>query len=307
LKSPLGTPLHSGTLFGHLCWAKRECDGEAELENWLSDESQLWALSGGFPAGLLPCPLVRPAPPSEDPEVAENRKRNKKRGFVRREGFIKIRSRASEEELGPHLVAVADHSIRLAHNTIDRRTGSTPAAGGLYFLDEDWSFSSVAESRELPPEGTFEAGPMRDVYFLASEGSAADIRRLLSVLGEMGYGRDANLGRGRWVVENVEPDDELANGPDGRLMSLSHGSADPDMDDLRCRLASHYGKTGPGVTIRDGLSPFKKPLLLLLPGATFKGAPRRRYGSLIHGVHADRPSIVHNAFHVVIPFVEASL
>jgi CRISPR-associated protein Csm4 len=305
LKSPLGTPLHSGTLFGQLCWAKQECDGEAALENWLSDERHVWALSDGFPVGLLPRPLARPAAPSDDPKVADDRKKQRKRGFVRRDGFIKIRDRLSEETLGPHLIATMDRSFTLAHNTIDRRTGSTPDAGGLYFLEEDWSFSSRAPGRSKPlREGTVEAGPLRDLHIVASESEVAHIKRLLSALGEMGYGRDANLGRGQWTVESVEPDAELANGPNGRLVSLSHGSAEPDMGDLRCRIDTHYGKVGPGVTARNGISPFKKPLLLLQPGATFNGPVSRRYGALLRSVHSECPEIVHNAFHVAIPFVE---
>jgi CRISPR-associated protein Csm4 len=306
LASPLGTPLHSGTLFGQLCWTRRECDGEAALQKWLSDEQQIWALSDGFPADFLPRPLLPPAAPSEDPKVADDRKKQKTRGFVRRDGFIKIRVRVSEEELGPHLVAVIDDSVRFAHNTIDRRTGSTPEAGGLYFLGEDWSFSPQLSDREKPlAEGMVEAGPMRDLYVDAPAGSSGDIRRLLSTLGEIGYGRDANLGRGRWIVESVEKDAELESGPNGRLLSLSHGSAEPEMDDLRCRLDTHYGKAGPAVTISSGASPFKKPLLLTQPGATFKGVGSNRYGRLIRGVHPSLPEIVHNALHVVVPFAEA--
>jgi CRISPR-associated protein Csm4 len=266
----------------------------------------MWSLSDGFPAGLLPRPLARPAAPSDDPNVADNRKKQRKRGFIRRDGFIKIRHRLSEETLGPYLVATMDRSFTLAHNTIDRRTGSTPEAGGLYFLEEDWSFSSMAPGRSKPlPEGTVEAGPLRDLYIVASESAVVHIGRLLSALGEMGYGRDANLGRGQWTVESVEPDAELANGPNGRLVSLSHGSAEPDMSDLRCRIDTHYGKAGPGVTVRAGISPFKKPLLLLQPGATFIGPMSRRYGAMLRSVHPERPEIVHNAFHVVIPFVES--
>jgi CRISPR-associated protein Csm4 len=305
LTSPLGTPLHSGTLFGQLCWTRRECDGEAALQKWLSEEEQVWALSDGFPADFLPRPLLPPAEPSEDPKVADDRKKQKKRSFVRRDDFIKIRVRVSEEEIGPHLVAIIDDNVRFAHNTIDRRTGSTPEAGGLYFLDENWSFSPKLSDREKPPvEGMVEARPMRNLYVDATGESAGDIRRLLSTLGEIGYGRDANIGRGRWIVEYVEKDAELESGPNGRLLSLSHGSAEPGMDDLRCRLDTHYGKVGPAVTISSGASPFKKPLLLTQPGATFKGVASNRYGRLIRGVHPSRPEIVHNALHVVIPFAE---
>ena len=230
----------------------------------------------------------------------------RKRGFIRREAFVSIRGRFSEETLGPHLVAVADRSASFAHNTIDRRTGSTPETGGLYFLKEDWSLSPPDHYRSKPvADGEVEAGPERDIYVDAPPQAAGDISRLLSALGETGYGRDANLGRGRWSVESVAEETELAAGPNGRLLSLSHGSAEPDMDDLRCRLATHYGKAGPDVAVSDGTSPFKKPLLLTQPGATFKGAAGRRYGALIRGVHPGRPEIVHNAFHVVIPFAEA--
>jgi CRISPR-associated protein Csm4 len=251
---------------------------------------------------------VHPAPPSEDPKVADDRKNHKKRAFVRRDGFIKIRGHVSEEKLLPYLVGVVDRSVRFAHNTIDRRTGSTPEVGGLYFLDEDWSFCPpIQDGNKLRADGVHDAGPKRDLYVDVSEGSLGDIGRLFSALGEIGYGRDDNLGRGRWTVESVEEDVELAAGPNGRLLSLSHGSAESAMDDLRCRLVTHYGKAGPGITVNDGISPFKKPLLLVEPGATFKGVVGTRYGTLIRGVHADRPEIVHNAFHVVISFAEAAL
>jgi CRISPR-associated protein Csm4 len=249
---------------------------------------------------------VSPAAPSEDPKVSDSRKKEKRRGFVTRKGFIEIRGRVSEESLRPHLASVMDGSTSLAHNTIDRRTGSTPETGGLYFVEEDWSFSPPTLDRNsLLAESIVEAGPAREVYVEAPSGAAADIKRLFSELGAVGYGRDANLGRGRWIVEDVDKDAELAAGPNGRLLSLSNGSAEPDMEDLRCRVVAHYGKAGPGVAVADGVSPFKKPLLLTQPGSTFRGVAGRRYGALIRGVHPDRPEIVHNAFHVVIPFAEA--
>jgi CRISPR-associated protein Csm4 len=148
--------------------------------------------------------------PSEDPKVADDHKKQKKRGFVRREGFIKLRERLSEEQLAPHLATINDDSVRFVHNTIDRRTSSTPETGGLYFLDEDWSFFSGLPDGEKPlPKGVFAAAPMRELYVDAPAGSLGDIRRLLSALGDIGYGRDANLGRGRWTLESVENDAEL--------------------------------------------------------------------------------------------------
>jgi len=308
LQAPLGTPLTSGTLFGQLCWVKREAQGEKALEAWLhrDNEAKLWALSDGFPKGFLPRPLVRPEPPSEDPKKADERKKLKKRNFVTRKGFVKTRDRVSEETLGGHLFASADRHARFAHNTIDRRTGSTLEEGGLYFLDEDWSHSPPEEGRERLPEGVVEAGAERDVYVAAADGDGREIEDLFEALGETGYGRDATLGRGLWTVVSVTEDKELAAGPRGRLLSLSHGSVERDMAELRCKLVAHYGKAGPAIAVEGGVSPFKKPLLLAAPGATFSGEAENQYGVLLRNVHPGRPEIVHNAFHVAIPFREAA-
>ena len=295
LQAPLGTPLTSGTLFGHLCWMRREVKGEAALEAWLErdNEANVWALSDGFPKDLLARPLVRPEPPSDDPKKADERKRLRKRDFVTREGFVKTRSRVSEETLAGSLRAIADRHARFPHNTIDRRTGSTPEEGGLHFVAEDWSHSPPNDGPERS-EGVVEAGAERDVYVDAPDGDGSEIEDIFKTLGETGYGRNSTLGRGRWTVASVTEDKELAVGPRGRLLSLSHGSVEHDMAALRCKLVAHYGKAGPAVG--GGVSPFKKPLMLTAPGATFSGEAGIRYGALLRNVHPDRPEIVHNAF-----------
>ncbi len=38
--SPIITPLHSGILFGHLCWAYRYLYGDAKLTQWLASLQQ---------------------------------------------------------------------------------------------------------------------------------------------------------------------------------------------------------------------------------------------------------------------------
>ena len=61
LHTPLGTPLAGDTLFGQLCWALREAQGEAELTRRLNGYTtgQPWlVISDGFPAGFLPKPTL---------------------------------------------------------------------------------------------------------------------------------------------------------------------------------------------------------------------------------------------------------
>ena len=73
LCGPLATPLHSGTLFGHLCWAKRLREGEAALTDWLAalPESPL-LLSDAVPHDHLPRPLLQPGDRAE-PTTGESR------------------------------------------------------------------------------------------------------------------------------------------------------------------------------------------------------------------------------------------
>ena len=312
LTAPLGTELVSGTLFGQLCWMLRERSGEAALVAWLGEAERLWALSDGFPAGLLPRPMIAPGPPDPDPDpkMADKRKDEKKKGHIRRDGFLAVRGALSAAAMAPHLVRVADRVARFAHNSIDRRTGSTPETAGLHFVDEDWSFAPPSDARAQPlSEGTVEPGGERDIYVRAPDDAAVDIAALFTDLGENGFGRDASLGRGRWSDVSVVRDAAMEATPDGagplRLVSLSRGSAET-LNALRCKLVAHYGKAGPQVAVGAGVSPFKKPLLLTAPGATFAGDPQARHGAILTHVHPDRPEIVHNALHVVIACREAA-
>jgi CRISPR-associated protein Csm4 len=61
LKSPLGTELVSGTLWGHLAWAVRYLEGDTALGVWLEEqENHPWLLSSQMPVDMLPRPLLKP-------------------------------------------------------------------------------------------------------------------------------------------------------------------------------------------------------------------------------------------------------
>lgn len=295
LKSPLGSEMVSGTLFGQMCWALRELESEAALVTWLSDEAALWCISDGMPHDLLPRPILAPAPPPENMDVGEAKKQ-KKRKFITRAGFIAARKNMTDAALVQHLADDPMIRHRSAHNTIDRRSGSTPDNAGLYFVDEFWTGEETASRGE---------SNKRDVYVDAPAGNEKRIAALLSHLGETGFGRDASLGRGAWRIEKVAVDADLMANAGPRRMTLSRGAAcDSTMNDIRCKLVAHYGKVGAQVAVSTGVSPFKYPLLLTVPGATFTPMADRRAGQLIKGVHPDRPEIVHNAFHVALSFTE---
>lgn len=290
-ETPLGTPLHSGTLFGHLCWARRYLEGEQALTSWLAslEEGEPFLISSGLPPGLMPRPLLAPA------RGRVETKELRRRGFLPLEDFLRLRAHLTAEALAGKLTdpdgpaALVEH--RLARNTIDRRLGTTPEEGGLYFVDELW------------PRGAASGDACWDVYVGASI-SAGELAELFEIVGLLGYGRDATLGRGRFR-RRVDPAPEgLFEAPGRRRMSLSHGSLTPNMTRPRYRLEPHFGKLGPVAAAEAGANPFKYPLLLLRPGATFEPAGPGPFGELLRQVHPEAGFVRHNAWHLSVAYDE---
>lgn len=309
LKAPLGTKLTSGTIFGHLCWAFREAHGEAALESWLGGLAESpWAVSDGFPAEHLPRPQVPPAPPvttgkmtAEKLRDLEAAKKRRKLAFIPRASWQNLRIGLTAARLDE---AACDGPMprehRIAHNTIDRRTATTPETGGLWFVDEFWP-KTTGEARNR--------SNLVDVYVRA-DASADDVGSLFRAVGEAGYGRDASTGRGLFSVAPVARADDLdgvpPTGGSVRMLSLSHGSLTANMGDACYRLTTHFGKVG-RTMLATLPRPWKLPILLARPGATFAPADSGPFGAWLTGVHQDRPGIGHNAFHLAIPFTFAGL
>jgi len=325
LETPFSTPFHSGTLFGHLCWAWRHLKDEQWLERWLKKlrdrEEEPVLVSDGLPHGYLPVPILSPAP--EDPAIREEQrnqqwlprlervKKLRKTSWIPLDTFLTLRDKLSEpalwEALGSHdegtprersapdaaarrkPFAPLEH--RVAHNTINRLTGTTPKTGGLYFMDEYWPGSS-------PPQEPWHL----DVW-VQCPWSQDELRELFAWIGQHGYGRDASLGRGRFRAEVKPAPDGLFDHPGTRRLSLSHGSLTQNMKQPRYRLETHYGKLGSWFA-SGTLRPFKYPLLLARPGATFEPADDGPYGELLTGIHPEDDRIVHNAWHLTVPFTE---
>ena len=291
LRSALGTPLVGPTIFGQLCWIVRESEGEAALSDWLKNPSRMWRLSDGLPSGFLPKPLCRPRLlPVE--KIAETKKL-KKNELVRRDVWLKSRSAWDERKISQgDLMSLPKAATRIPHNSIDRNTGSTPEMGGLYFTNEDWRFTSNDKYIDL---------------YIQAPDEKEKISALLQLLGQTGYGRDASTGKGQFAVVSVAEDDELLNAPDAtRHVSLSRGVLTPEtMRDAYWRVTPHFGKTGPQVSL-TGTSPFKRPVLLTAPGASYHLHGDGPAGRWVTNIHPERPEIGLNGLHISLPFSEAA-
>lgn len=322
LEGPLGTPLSSGTLFGHLCWAMLRRQGEPALVAWLADlraGTRHFLLSDAFPKDLLPRPLLPPfrQPDQTGTKEADEAKSRAKRPWVKRSDWLVHRGALSPGRLdgiltdwtspagdgscnrGPPRHAGAkrpEQDVRRqpvravhAHNVIDRLTGTTPEIAGLWFVEDDWSFAAAAE---------------RDLY-IDTDLPAAEVEALLAEVGAHGYGRDATYGRGLFRVLDGDLDRALADHAGNRLMSLAHGCLTPNMADARWERFTHFGKVGIEMAL-TGARPFKRPILLMKPGATFRLEGAGPFGALLEGVHQGPPDIVHHAWHLAIPYTEAA-
>jgi CRISPR-associated protein Csm4 len=304
LESPIATPLHSGTLFGHLCWAWRELEPEGgpTLAEWLDNlPEEPFLISDGFPAGLLPRPLLeprlRPAPPTE-PEARKEffakLKDRKKAPWIRVEDFLKLRNDMNDGTLAQ--AEIPDGAGGLCkhtspHNRIDRLSGHTLEEGGLFFLTESWPHPEQAPVWEVYAQTSLPAGRLGDLF---------------AHVGRTGYGRDATWGRGRFSVEVEEADPRLFDFAGNRRMSLSHGALSENMRDPRYRIACHIGRLGNLYARSD--RPFKYPLMLIAPGATFEPAGDGPFGALLDRVTGFEPEpgvrIRHNAWHLTVGYRE---
>lgn len=74
-RSSLSTPLHSDTLFGHLCWALRYSKGEDTLKKFLeklTKDPSICILSSGFPSGYFPRPNLKPLSVEEEERLRKS-------------------------------------------------------------------------------------------------------------------------------------------------------------------------------------------------------------------------------------------
>lgn len=296
--SPFGTPIISGTLWGHLAWAIRYVEGEAFLKEWLrGQEESPWLISSSMPEGMLPRPLLKPIFRSkEKPDIEElqKAKKIKKMAYVPEDVFLSLRGKLSETSLNEALKNLDDKeddsntikSVQIAKNRIDRITGRTPDSGGLYFIEAE-----VYHKTRL------------QIFIGIQKDEVPLLRRLLDYIGNCGFGADASIGHGAFKYE-LKGEDKLFTTTGSRCMSLSHGVILQDMQNPFYKLHMHFGKLGGHFVM--GHSPFKYPILMARPGATFNVNEQCKfYGKIYSEVHHELQEIRHYAVHLPIMFTEA--
>lgn len=190
--SAFGTALKGDTLFGQLCWALLNRQGESRLTELLkgyTEQQPFAVLSDAFPADFLPRPTL---PLNYYASSDEDAKRLKKRHWLPVNALLQeplpswlVHAHTDSEILPPH-EQVQQQQLQ-PHNTINRQTGTTG----------NDQFAPYAM-----PQTWYVCGLAFDLYLLLDETrlKLAELQQALADIGTFGFGRDAGIGLGKFEL-----------------------------------------------------------------------------------------------------------
>ncbi len=311
------TPLQSDTIFGHLMWALRYLEGEdallAFLDRYRNSKPPL-LVSAGFPEGTLPAPVLPSVDEDEDTEGVDGsspadqvvtrmlRKALEDDRYLPLAQWRQLASALSAERLD-NLREEARSQLRRLRATATRQTITRTAV--------DRMTGSAREGRLFVSEETFYA-PQRafEVWHkvLAEEDDLVErLNRWWDWIRRNGFGRGKSSGHGAFRIVGdglSEASDDLpqVEKPNGFLSLSAWIPRHSDPTDVTYHTRVKRGKLGEALTIP---SPWKKPLLMLEPGAVAHlddgEDVREWYGRLVEDVHWTHDEIVQYGYAFPMP------
>jgi CRISPR-associated protein Csm4 len=307
-QSAFATALKGDTLFGQLCWAIRNCFGEARLIELLggyTEDSPFAVVSDAFPEGYLPLPKL-PGCFYRLPE-GDDRKAVKKRTWLPQSALQQPLAEWLQCALTPAAIAqVAEHDKKYSalsqkhpqpHNSINRLTGTTGEGGfAPYSIEQEW----------------FVPGLRWEIYLLLDIGrfTAEDCKQCLTDIGTFGYGRDASIGLGKFVIETFQAHPLPAQTNANACLTLAPCAPQGRRFDSKrsfYQLFTRFGRHGDLAVHQEG-KPFKNPVLMAQTGAVF-GVQPPACGFIGQGIGGNKqlsktlPETVQQGYAPIIPIV----
>lgn len=282
--SAFATPLKGDTLFGQLCWAIRNRQGEACLNQCLEGYTNVQpfaVVSDAFPEGYLPLPKL----PSSFYQLPDNEDRKvvKKRSWLPEAELQKpltewlchsvnasaIATEINDNQRGTEPIASSRlNSTSLSekhpqpHNTINRQTNTTGEGGfAPYSIDQEW----------------FIPGLRWTLYILLDTDrlSMEDCQQYLTDIGQFGFGKDASIGLGKFQIESFQEQPLPAQNNANACLTLAPCAPQGlgfDNQDSFYQLFTRFGRHGDVAVHQEG-KPFKNPVLLAQTAAVFATSP----------------------------------
>ena len=298
------TPLQSDTIFGHLMWALRYTEGEADLEAFLAryrDAHPPLLVSAGFPSGTLPVPVLPPALEEERGlSVADEVVGSMLRKALEDQAYLPI------PEWGELAKALSPEALRNMRDEILlgkrpelqarlRILRETQAAHPVTRTAVDRVTGSAREGRLFVSMETFYSpGRTFDIWHKLDQAEDGLLKRLNAWwrwIERNGFGRRKSAGHGAFRIQGhglVEADGELPHLQDANgfvtLSAWVPKKSDPTKVTYRTRVKR--GKLAEALAVP---SPWKKPLLMLEPGAVARLDPGKTvdewYGRMVGEMH----------------------
>ncbi len=289
-----GTPLWGDTLFGQLCWLLRDLLGEQSLRQLLegyTDGRPFAVVSDAFPQGYVPRPSVPLAWFPQEEEA--DRKAIKQKTWLPVNTLDKpfaewLAMCQSDAEVCPV------YWYTQPHNSINRLTGTTgKGAFAPYTLDRFW----YAEEVRLDVHLVFDAERIGQDQLQAA----------FVHLGQIGFGRDASVGLGKFAVERGEVKALFGSLQPNAVLTLAPCAPQGlglDPESSFYQLFTRFGRHG-GQAVHTG-KPFKTPILLAKTGAVFSPVTQDTcfVGQGLGGdgqLSKALPETVHQGYAPVIP------
>lgn len=281
-KTAFGGKILGTTLFGQICWSIVERYGQNRLEellNGYTENKPFLVVSDGFPENYLPLPIL---PSYFWQEQNIDRKELKKRKWL---AVKNISESPDKWQLLAEKIDFGCEQNHL-HNSINRQTASTGECQfAPYQSDEIWFSGNL------------------DIYFLldTEKFSASELEQVIRDISNIGYGRDASIGLGKFSIEEfVETDlfSRYAQGKDAlTLASTCPQGLGFDADKSFYRVHTHFGRHG-NLAVHGG-NPFKKPVLMAETAAVLHredGKCQNFVGQGISCVSQIYPNTVHQGY-----------
>jgi CRISPR-associated protein Csm4 len=264
-RSPWRTPWQADTLSGMLCWTAARCFGDDFLDRVILEPalagSPQFVLSDAFPGDLLPVPtsfrlLEWPV---------EARKTVKRARWLSPDGFKAAVGFGRGADMKDLFRVDPIFRTNHLHVTLDRSSGQS-AEGALFVADDLYLNEGLSD---LPGAGYM------SVYVRAPEKFMLSLVDLFRLLSTTGYGAGATSGLGQFeVISNLESvpwlADDSADASNGIVVLSTFQPKASDPTDGYWEAFTKYGKVGPNLGL-DNV--FKRPLIMLRPGACFRCSP----------------------------------
>lgn len=303
--SPWSCSLRSDTLHGLIACQVREWDGEQACKDLLAsflDNEPIFTCSSAFPEGFLPAPVLAPiSRPDfrknfEGKELFGNKNTQlidwlqeykvfKKKTFIPYTVWQKQKNALSALNLFSAYMEDKEYFEKNKKNGKEKFLWEIPEQfmGTELHLTINRNENRHLDGSYFSSSVNFSANKL-DIYVQASEHSFFE--KYFGILGELGFGADSTLGKGRFKITGNEDASAVfqEKGEYGLNLSVLSAQSLAGIEGSY-KTFTKKGKTWVG---KSQLSPFKKPFIALEEGAVIKNLPS---SCVLKNINADKDII----------------